>query len=46
VELDLVVLKKDGCTYDLQLIASASQLVRCQADFDRFVQGFGTVPRK
>lgn len=46
VELELVVLKKDGCTYDLQLIASAQQLARCQADFEAFVQGFGTVPGK
>jgi hypothetical protein len=46
VALELVVLKKDGCTYDLQLIAAPAQLARCQADFDGFVQGFGTVPGK
>ena len=46
MELDLVVMKKDGCTYDLQLIASPQQLPRCQADFDAFVQGFGTLPSK
>lgn len=45
VELELVVLKKDGCIYDLQLITAASQLSRCQADFDSFVQGFATQPR-
>jgi hypothetical protein len=46
VELDLVVLKKDGCTYDLQLIATAPQIARCQAEFEAFVQGFRTLPRK
>jgi hypothetical protein len=46
VELDLVVLKKDGCVYDLQLIAAVPQLARCQADFEAFMQGFGTLPGK
>lgn len=46
VELNLVVLKKDGCIYDLQLIATAKQLAGCQADFDAFVQGFGTLSRQ
>lgn len=45
VELDLVVLKKDGCVYDLQLIAAAAQLARCQDDFDALVKGFATLPR-
>ena len=40
VALDLVVLKKDGCTYDLMLIARPDALARRQPDFDRFVAGF------
>jgi hypothetical protein len=38
--LDLVVLKKDGCTYDLELVAGARAFVDREADFWRFVQGF------
>lgn len=44
VELALVVLKKDGCTYDLQLITAPGQLAARQSDFDAFVQGFTTQP--
>lgn len=40
VALDLVVLKKDGCTFDLMLIARPDALARRQPDFDRFVAGF------
>ena len=44
IELDLVVLKKDGCTYDLQLIAAPGPFAARQRDFDAFVQGFTTQP--
>lgn len=44
IELELVVLKKDGCTYDLQLIASPSQFASRQRDFAAFVRGFTTTP--
>ena len=43
VALDLIVMKKDGCTYDLQLIAAPVQYARCQADFDAFVRGFAAL---
>jgi len=43
VELELVVLKKDGCTYDLQLIAAPAIVAQCQPDFAAFVQGFATL---
>lgn len=38
VALDLVVLKKDGCTFDLMLIAPPG--TRREPDFDRFVASF------
>jgi hypothetical protein len=44
VELDLVVLKKDGCTYDLQLVAGREVFADREADFWRFVQGFEQLP--
>jgi hypothetical protein len=40
VALDLVVLKKDGCTYDLGLAASPAVLPQRQADFERFFRAF------
>jgi hypothetical protein len=40
VELDLVVLKKDGCTYDLQLVTGQGVTAARAADFSRFVNGF------
>jgi hypothetical protein len=43
IELDLVVMKKDGCIYDLQLIAAPHEFARRQSDFDAFVQGFASV---
>jgi hypothetical protein len=46
IELDLVVLKKNGCTYDLQLIAAAAEFSARQPDFSAFVQGFGTLAEK
>lgn len=45
VGLDLVVLKKDGCLYDLQLVAGPSILPQRQADFTAFVSGFSTLAR-
>lgn len=42
IELELVVLKKDGCTYDLQLIAGPQHFASCLRDFEAFVQGFTT----
>lgn len=44
IEMDLIVLKKDGCTYDLQLLGAAGQLVRYRPDFEAFVRGFTTTP--
>jgi hypothetical protein len=44
VELDLVVLKKDGCTYDLQLVAGPKVFADREADFWQFVQGFEQLP--
>lgn len=40
IALDLVVLKKDGCTYDLQLATSPRDFSVRQPDFDRFVAAF------
>jgi len=45
VDLDLVVLKKDGCVYDLQLVAGPAVFAERDHDFDRLVAGFGTVGR-
>lgn len=42
VGLDLVVLKKDGCLYDLQLIAGPAHFAARQPDFTAFVAGFAT----
>lgn len=43
VALDLVVLKKDGCLYDLQLVTGPSTLASRQPDFTSFVSGFSTL---
>lgn len=40
VALDLVVLKKDRCLYDLQLIAGPDRFAARQPDFTAFVTGF------
>ena len=40
VAFDLVVLKKDGCIFDLYLIAPPDRLLAREPDFDRFVAGF------
>jgi hypothetical protein len=45
VELDLVVVKKDNCTYDLQLVAGAKVFDARDADFSKFVEGFQQIPR-
>jgi hypothetical protein len=43
IALDLVVLKKDSCTYDLELASSPEVFARRQADFERFFAGFARV---
>jgi hypothetical protein len=40
VALDLVVLRKDGCTHDLMLIAPPDRLSRLEPAFERFVARF------
>jgi hypothetical protein len=45
IDLDLVVLKKDGCVYDMQLVAGRSVFVERDRDFDRLVTGFETLAR-
>jgi hypothetical protein len=44
VELGLVVVKKDSCVYDLQLIASPPQFAARRRDFDSFFLAFATQP--
>jgi len=39
----LWVLKKDGCVYDLAFMAAPPRFARGAEEFERFVQGFGTV---
>lgn len=46
VELELVVTKKDGCTYDFDLVTGASVFADREADFWRLVQGFQQLPRQ
>lgn len=46
VALDIVVLKKDGCTVDLYLVAPRSAFDERRADFDRFVSGAVEVSRR
>lgn len=43
VELELVVLEKDGCVYDLGLIAGEAAFPERRPDFERFALGFETV---
>jgi hypothetical protein len=43
VVLDLVVLKKDGCVYDLELTSSPAAFAERQADFERFFLAFARV---
>ena len=40
VALDVIVLKIDGCSVDLQLVAAPGTLPARRADFDAFVSGF------
>jgi hypothetical protein len=42
IEMELVVLKKDGCAYDLQLVTSPQRFAARQPDFDGFLRGFTT----
>ncbi len=45
IALDLVVLERDGCIYDLQLIAGPTAINARRPDFDRFLDGFGRVKK-
>ena len=40
MSLDLVVVKKDGCIYDLGLAAAPAVFAQRQRDFERFFRGF------
>jgi hypothetical protein len=40
IALDIVVLKKDGCTCDLLLIASPQVMAQRQPDFERLIAAF------
>lgn len=40
VEMELIVLKKDGCTYDLQLVAAPADFAVRRTDFVAFGRGF------
>jgi hypothetical protein len=42
-QFTVYVLKKDGCVYDFLHIADTGAPADTRADFDRFVQGFGTL---
>lgn len=46
VALDLVVLRKSGCIYDLTYAASPARYVEGLAAFDAFVQGFADERRR
>ena len=46
VALDVVVLKKDGCTIDLYLVAPRAAYAERRADFDHFVSGAVQVSRR
>ena len=43
MSLDLYVLKKDGCVYDLVYVAYPDRFPRGVSAFESFVAGFGTV---
>ncbi len=43
ISLDLVVVKKDGCVYDLGLAAAPAVFPQRQPDFERFFRGFARV---
>jgi hypothetical protein len=40
VAFDLVVIKKDGCAYDLMLVGARAEVERRRPDFERFVASF------
>jgi hypothetical protein len=40
IALDMVVMKKDGCTYDIVLASSPQQHQKRQPDFERFFSAF------
>jgi hypothetical protein len=44
IELELVVIKKDNCTYDLQLVSGPGAFPSLTGDFDAFVSGFHQLP--
>jgi hypothetical protein len=44
VEMDLVVLKKDGCTFDLTYTAAPDRFEDRREDFRRFVREFRKLP--
>jgi hypothetical protein len=44
VQLDLLVLKKDGCVFDLVYVAPPGSFATGRADFERFAQGFRKLP--
>jgi hypothetical protein len=46
VHLDTVVLMKNGCTYDLALIAAPERFAEVEEEFDRFVAGFETIENR
>lgn len=43
-KFDVWVLKKDGCVYDLLLIAEPAKFEGSVGEFRKYVSGFGTVP--
>lgn len=40
MQMELLVLKKDGCLFDFQLLAPPSYFAQGKVDFDRVVSGF------
>jgi hypothetical protein len=46
IALDLVVLKKDGCTVDLYLVAPRDLYESRRSDFDGFVASFSRTARR
>jgi hypothetical protein len=44
IRLDMYVMKKDGCVYDLVYFAPPAKFERGRPAFDRFVAGFETAP--
>ena len=43
VVLELYVMKKDGCVYDIGLVAPPETFARVSADFNGFARGFHTI---